>query len=109
MTLGGRRVATSTHRNPELWLQSVRKGHGEVSRETLDPAAQGLEYLMMCLRLQEGLSLSRHTRLAGQPLDPARIGWLAEQGLIEITDDRLRATATGRLLLNRLLVELSGP
>lgn len=107
LTLNGSRLATSTHRSPEMWLAAVHQGSGEVSRETLSPEAQAIEHLMMGLRLQEGISLSRQARLAGRPMELQRIAWLVDQGLIDVTGDRLRATATGRLLLNRLLVELS--
>ncbi|MGA0539817.1 radical SAM family heme chaperone HemW [Neotabrizicola sp. VNH66] len=108
LTLDGTRYATNTHRMPEFWLESVRqKGHGEVSRETLDPRAQAIEYLMMCLRLSEGLSLSRYTRLNGAPLNGQKLAQFREDGLVLVEGDRLRTTNSGRLLLNRLLLELS--
>lgn len=107
VTLDGTRYATSTHRNPEVWLRGVAEGTGEVSRETLSAESQGLEYLLMCLRLREGLSLSRHRRLSGTSLASERIEWLQAQNLIETSGDRLRATDAGRLLLNQVVLELS--
>ena len=63
---------------------------------------------MMSLRLTEGMSLSRYTRMLGRAPDAARLSMLAQDGFIALDDDRIRATETGRLLLNRLILELSG-
>ena len=66
LTLGGLRFATETPRAPTAWLERVeREGHGEVPRERLSQGDQAAEYLMMALRLSEGLDLDRHARLAG--------------------------------------------
>ncbi|MBE2275582.1 MAG: coproporphyrinogen III oxidase [Rhodobacteraceae bacterium] len=107
LTLNGQRLATETHLLPETWLKAVKSGSGEVSRETLLPANQADEYLMMGLRLSEGISLVRHQRLSGKTLNPDRIAWLAECELITRDGDRLAATDAGRLLLNRIILELS--
>ena len=108
LTLNGTRFATDTHRSPELWLQAVQKqGHGEVSRETIDAPSQALEYLMMCLRLSEGLSIRRYSALNGAPFDAGKLQQFQDDGLIIVEGDRLRTTETGRLLLNRVVLELS--
>jgi len=108
LTLGGQRHATAGHRAPALWLQAVEEqGSGEVSRETLRRAEEAEEYLLMALRTREGLDPDRYAALAGHPLPRARIDDLSEFGLLEMHDGRLRATRDGRLLLNRLIVELS--
>ncbi len=107
LTLAGQRFATETHLVPESWLAAVKAGSGEVSRETLRPADQADEYLMMGLRLAEGISVVRHRHLSGKALDPERIAWLTDSGLIACHGDRLAATDAGRLLLNRIILELS--
>lgn len=108
LTLNGERWATEAHRSPELWLEAVKQnGHGDVSRETIDAKSQALEYLMMSLRLSEGMSLSRHAAMAGRELNPAKLQSLEADGLLLQKEDRLVTTQTGRLLLNRLIFELS--
>ncbi len=107
LTVNGTRLATETERNPEKWLSAARAGNGESGRETIPPEAQALEYLLMGLRLSEGISLARHARLAGKPLDPARLDWMCLEGLLTIEGDRLHATPRGREVLDRLILELS--
>jgi putative oxygen-independent coproporphyrinogen III oxidase len=106
LTLDGARYATDTHRNPEAWLAAVRAGSGEKPREVLDRAAQGTEYLLMALRLSEGASLGRFARMTGKTLVPGRIATLVEDGFLAIDGDQIAATDSGRLLLNRLVLEL---
>ncbi len=108
LTLAGRRHATLCHKSPELWLESLRKtGRGEVPRETISPQDQALEYLMMSLRLTEGLSMPRYTRMLGRSLNMGKINDLQQNDFIRLAGDQLAATETGRLLLNRLILELS--
>jgi oxygen-independent coproporphyrinogen-3 oxidase len=62
--------------------------------------------MLMAMRLAEGADLARYRRLAGVPVDAARIAGLAGDGLVRLTADRLAATARGRIVLNRVLAEL---
>ncbi len=108
LTLGQTRYATSTHRNPEVWLRAVRDtGSGETPREVLLPAAQADEYLMMSLRLSEGTRISRYRALSGTDLNAGALEAALEGGLLQQDGDHLRTTEAGRLLLNRLVLELS--
>lgn len=108
LTLDGQRLATNTIRNPEAWLDAVSKnGSGEVSRETIDRSSQALEYMMMCLRLTEGMSLRRYEGLNGAALNQTKLDQLIADGLLIQENDQLRTTRTGRLLLNRVVLELS--
>ncbi|SEC66487.1 radical SAM family heme chaperone HemW [Rhodobacter sp. 24-YEA-8] len=108
LTLNGQRVATLAHKSPELWLEFLRKtGKGEVPRETISTQDQALEYLMMSLRLSEGMSFPRYIRMLGRQPRAEVLETLQQDGFITLQDDRLTATATGRLLLNRLILELS--
>jgi len=65
------------------------------------------EYLLMGLRLSEGMDLARLAFVAGRALDEERIGALAREGLINRNGARLAATPKGRLVLDRLIVELA--
>jgi oxygen-independent coproporphyrinogen-3 oxidase len=104
---GAARVATRTRRLPGDWIEAVeRDGHGLEAVEEIAPAAQGDEMMLMGLRLAEGVSLARYARISGTPLDPARIGALARDGLLMREGDILRATPEGRMLLDAVLARL---
>ncbi|TCK29979.1 anaerobic coproporphyrinogen III oxidase [Ancylobacter aquaticus] len=103
------RVATSTERGPEEWVARVEaQGHGVIVDETLTLAEQADEYLLMGLRLLEGIDARRFARLAGRVLDPARVAALLEDGMIEVMpDERLRATALGLPVLDAIVADLA--
>lgn len=107
LTLGGARIATETLKAPAGWLRQVEAaGQGEVPRETLTAADQASEYLMMCLRLAEGLDTERYAALAGQPLSEAAITGLEDIGMVRRTGSQLAATREGRAVLNAVIREL---
>ena len=100
--------ATTTLRAPEAWLDAVsRDGQGLEKVESLDPAMRGEEYLLMGLRLAEGISLQRHQALAGRALQGDRIQELVEAGFLIHTGDRIVASDSGRLVLNRVIQALA--
>ena len=68
---------------------------------------QATEYLLMSMRLAEGMDMARHAQLAGKPLSAQAIGDLADMGLVEMGGGRLRATAAGRQVLNAILRALA--
>ncbi len=104
----GRRVVTFTERHPETWLSAVgAHGHGLAGGEVLNRSEEADEYLLMGLRLAEGIRTDRYESLAGRPLDPLRAAHLAEEGLIARGKDRIRATAAGILVLDALVADLS--
>ena len=108
ITLPGGRFATEAHRAPGAWLDAAeRQGTGESLRELVPLDEQATEYLLMSLRLTEGLDLARHARLAGAPLDDDAVSRLTNLGMVEQVDGRLRATRQGRPLLNAILRELA--
>jgi oxygen-independent coproporphyrinogen-3 oxidase len=65
------------------------------------------EYLLMGLRLSEGIDLERLAALRGRALDGARIASLEQDGLVTRSGMRPAATPNGRLVLDRLIVELA--
>jgi oxygen-independent coproporphyrinogen-3 oxidase len=101
----GRRgaVATRRHRKPENWLAAIgRRGNGIEEEIGLGVRDRGLETLLMGLRLREGVALERVEAL----VDRAKLGRMADQGLLDIEEGRLRATPSGMLVLDRLLAEI---
>ncbi|MYZ47414.1 radical SAM family heme chaperone HemW [Propylenella binzhouense] len=108
-TLDGSKRASDAERLPERWLELVETtGTGTAVSEPLTADEAADEMLLMGLRLREGIDLGRHAGLAGRGLDAGRIAGLADLGLVETTaEGRLRATAAGALVLNRLVAELA--
>lgn len=107
LTLDGTRWATEAPRAPGAWLQAVREGRGELQRTAVPLEEQATEYLLMSMRLAEGMDLARHARLAGKPLSGTAVADLIRMGLIETGDGRLWATRSGRPVLNAILRTLA--
>ncbi|MHC2108269.1 radical SAM family heme chaperone HemW [Methylobacterium sp. CM6246] len=103
------RIGTVTERNPEAWLARVeRDGHGIVETETLAAADQADEFLVMGLRLTEGIDPERYAALKGRPLNSNRMGMLVGDGLLHrLPGGRIAATPRGAPVLNALVAELA--
>ncbi|RUP17493.1 MAG: coproporphyrinogen III oxidase [Methylobacterium sp.] len=108
VTPGGR-LGTVTERSPEAWLARVEaEGHGIVETEILTAADQADEFLVMGLRLREGIDPDTYAALKGRPLNGNRIGMLIGDGLLErLPGGRIAATARGAPVLNALVAELA--
>ena len=66
------------------------------------------EFLLMGLRLTEGIDPKRFERLAGHPLDANRIEILRQEGAIELTQDgMLRVTPSGFPVLDAVVADLA--
>ncbi|WP_134724941.1 radical SAM family heme chaperone HemW [Paracoccus luteus] len=108
LTLQGQRWATEAPRPPGAWLSAVETaGSGEMPRVLLPADEQATEYLLMAMRLAEGADMARFQRLAGRPLSAEAVARMADMGMVEVSDGRLRATAQGRPILNAILRELA--
>jgi oxygen-independent coproporphyrinogen-3 oxidase len=79
----------------------MRAGHGIEQDEILTARQEADEYLLMGLRLAQGIDT---TRLR---LDTRRVAALERQGLLRRQDNRLAATRAGRVVLDRLILELA--
>jgi putative oxygen-independent coproporphyrinogen III oxidase len=103
------RLATATERHPERWIALVEdRGHGLVVDEPLGAIERADEFLLMGLRLREGIERNRFRHLAGRDFDPDRIASLAGDGLIETTSNgRLRVTAEGFPVLDAIVADLA--
>jgi len=104
------RTGTLIEKAPEDWLARVeRDGHGVVETETLSAEDQGDEFLMMGLRLTEGIDPARYATLKGRPLHAGRLDALVRDGLVaRRPDGRIAATARGAPVLNAVVAELAG-
>lgn len=105
----GARTVTMTERNPEAWLEKVEDaGTGVIEEEHLTPSQEGDEFLLMGLRLAEGVSLERFEGLTGVTIEPAQLDDLTGLGLIEtMPGRRVRATAAGSLVLDAVVADLA--
>ena len=104
----GRR-AQATEKHPEMWLTCVEtEGHGLVEDEALSIEEQGDEFLLMGLRLTEGIDPSRFHLLTGKPLAASRVAELIADGLVEYTrEGRLRVSAEGFPVLDAVVADLA--
>jgi len=109
LDIAGQRHATATDKRPESWLMRVEAaGHGRITDEVLTPSERADEFLLMGLRLAEGIVPARYAALAGRHLDPARIAALREHGLIATdTDGRIRVTPAGFPVLDAIVADLA--
>ena len=109
LDIEGRRHATATEKRPESWLMRVESlGHGVITDEALTREQMADEFLLMGLRLAEGLDPQRYARISGRPLDPARIALLEEQGAIEAdANGMLRVTRSGFPVLDAVVADLA--
>ena len=106
LTLNGQRHATECFSNPQRWLDASHSGLTEKPRETLSLDDQASEFLMMGLRLKEGVNLQRYEALAGHRLSAKKITQMEDIGMIYCNDAHLQVTAKGFMVLNAILAEL---
>ncbi|MET0968320.1 MAG: coproporphyrinogen III oxidase, partial [Tardiphaga sp.] len=101
--------ATETERRPEAWLMRVEaKGHGIINDERLNSEERADEFLLMGLRLAEGIDPGRYAALSGRALDPNRIALLRDEGAISVeSDGRLRVTKDGFPVLDAVVADLA--
>ncbi len=105
----GRRVVTIAEKMPETWVNLVEaKGHGVTGGEILTRSEEADEFLLMGLRLAEGIDLARYEALSGKGFSPERLSVLQEEGLVApVGNSRLRATASGMIVLDAVVADLA--
>ena len=109
LDIDGVRHAIATEKRPEAWLMRVEaSGHGVVTDDLLNSEERADEFLLMGLRLAEGIDPARYTDLSGRALDPKRIAILREEGAIVVDDNgRLRVTQSGFPVLDAVVADLA--
>jgi putative oxygen-independent coproporphyrinogen III oxidase len=109
LDIDGERHAVATEKRPESWLTGVEaRGDGIITDDVLTREERSDEFLLMGLRLTEGIDIARYEGVSGRPLDPGRVATLHEHGFIETTaDGRLRVTPPGFPVLDAVVADLA--
>jgi oxygen-independent coproporphyrinogen-3 oxidase len=108
LTLAGQRWATEALKQPSGWLEAVEKrGTGELPREEITSSARAQEYVLMSMRLAEGLDTARLEAISGYALTSAAIAELSALNLIVSGSGRVKATSQGRMILNSVIRRLT--
>jgi oxygen-independent coproporphyrinogen-3 oxidase len=109
LNVGNARIATATEKRPETWLMRVESlGHGVIEDEPLTREERADEYLLMGLRLAEGIDPARFRELSGRELDPKRVAILHSEGAVEMTaQGHLRVTQACFPVLDAVVADLA--
>ena len=106
LTVDGQKQATEAWSLPGRWMEAVASGSGDKTVLSLAPRDQFGEYLLMGLRVTEGVSLRRLTQMSADALDAQVISDLETLGLLWRRNDQMGVTDTGRLVLNSVVAKL---
>ena len=109
LDIDGYRRAIATEKRPESWLMRVESlGNGVITDDLLTREERADEFLLMGLRLAEGIDPARFAAVAGRPLDPLRIKQLSAQGFVESDGQGfLRVTKAGFPVLDAVVADLA--
>ena len=109
LDIDGVRHEIATEKRPEAWLMRVEAdGQGVITDDRLNSEERADEFLLMGLRLTEGIDPLRYAALAGRTLDPDRIAVLREEGAIMVDDSgRLKVTQAGFPVLDAVVADLA--
>lgn len=103
LTLDGQRLATEAPRAPAGWLAQVRKtGNGDLSRDALTQDEQFAEFLLMGMRLHEGVDIARFPQFKSD-IYINKINDLIDLGMVTCDSRTLRLTPQGAPVLNAVL------
>jgi len=107
LTLNDQKVATETILSPQTWLKTALDMAKETSEFTpLENFQAGQEAVLMGLRLSQGIDLNRLNKFGVSILDLPELQNLCALGLLEQIGQIVRATKTGRPLLNQILQQV---
>lgn len=108
ITRAGARIATESHRRPADYMNAAReRGLGWVREAALSGEEIADEMLIMGLRIEEGIDRDLIASLRGREIKQDALRSLVELGLLKQDEGRVRLTARGRLLANKVAGELA--
>lgn len=107
LTVDGVRRAISTIYSPERWADQAKERGNGIERDIgLDRPEAAAEYLLMGMRLSEGIDLARYAAVGGH-LHEGAVAELQSQKLVRVEGGRLSVTNEGRLVLNAVIAALA--
>ena len=106
LTTQGARFATICAAHPSDYQTCVGRGTGIETKERLSPEAHRDEYVLMGLRISEGISYGRVRDIYDDPAFHDRVQALREEGYLTVEHDRITVPATYRPLLNQITEKL---
>ncbi|MEP5731254.1 MAG: radical SAM family heme chaperone HemW [Sulfitobacter sp.] len=106
VTIDGVKWATEAYSNPKRWLDKPTENSREKVRQRLCAKDQATEFLLMGLRLKEGISLERYENLCGHPISASAVDHLQDIGMVEIRDSNLIVLNQGVIVLNAVIETL---
>jgi len=108
VTHDGARVASEAQRRPGDYIDAVNEnGVGWFETSTLTGEEAADEFLLMGLRIDDGVEIARLEALRGREIKQDALAWLAEQGLVRVEGGRVQLTPQGRLVANSVAAELA--
>jgi oxygen-independent coproporphyrinogen-3 oxidase len=109
LMINNQRHATAAERMPFDWQKRVNStGHGMVVDDVLTWEEQGDEFLVMGLRLKEGISPSRFTAISGRQISARQIDALKGYGFVEtLPNGNIRVTDRGWPVLDAVVADLA--
>lgn len=110
LVIDGHRTSTSAERMPERWLARVAShGHGRIEADRLSKTEQADEFLLMGLRLREGIDPARLRDVGRVAVDPRTVDELVAEGYLQQHPEtgRVSATNAGRFVLNAIVLQLA--
>ena len=109
LMINNQRHATAAEKMPFDWQKKVNaQGHGMVVDDVLTWEEQGDEFLVMGLRLKEGISPSRFTAISGRKINQRQIDDLKGYGFVEtLPNGNIRVTDRGWPVLDAVVADLA--
>ena len=102
--IGNKRYLTEAPSNPEVWLDQIQKKRIDLFHcESISNSEQAEEYIMMGLRLREGINLSHYNQLAKTKIPKSIINELVNDNLIALDNQVLTITKAGKVLTNYVI------
>ena len=103
------RHATATEKSPQKWAELVASnGHALVTNDKLTWEEEGDEYLLMGLRLKEGIDPECYHQLSGRKLASHQIEDLTKIGFLQtLANGNLRVTDKGWPVLDAVVADLA--
>ncbi|CAM3770153.1 radical SAM family heme chaperone HemW [Litorimonas haliclonae] len=101
LVIDGKKVSTIAALTPaQYWASVSETGMGIFEKETLSAEEWSEEYILMGLRTDEGVSLSKYSEIRGKDMEESRFAPLIEEDFLSLDGNFLKATRKGRFLLN---------